>query len=149
MKQIRPSSKNIKNQIQKAIWLWRGCLEHCQTFQVFLLLFFIIQVSSCTVGQGFFFLAGKLFPSCRFFPFLFSKLGKVALRLMEEPARTQTDTLTSCFVSFLPNRMDEDSRRFGAEGSAVQSFDSLTQQLTRAERAGSNFSSNLLLYPWI
>ena len=66
---------------------------------------------------------------------------------MEEPARTQTDTLTSCFVSFLPNRMDEDSRRFGAEGSAVQSFDSITQQLTRAERAGSTFSSNLLLYP--
>ena len=95
----------------------------------------------------FFFWLENCFPVVVFFPFLFSKLGKVALRLMEEPARTQTDTLTSCFVSFLPNRMDEDSRRFGAEGSAVQSFDSKTQQLTRAERAGSTFSSNLLLYP--
>lgn len=116
----------------------------------------IIIITTCVVCFAgsifffFFFFGWKTVSQLLFFfPFSFLKpLGKVALRRMEEPARTQTDTLTSCFVSsFLPNRMDEDSRRFfGTEGS-VQSFDSITQQLTRAERAGSTFSSNLLLYP--
>lgn len=67
----------------------------------------IIIITTCVVcfaGSIFFFFFFGLencFPVVVFFSFSFLKpLGKVALRRMEEPARTQTDTLTSCFVSF-------------------------------------------------